>query len=446
MPNKVRSHVTGNSAILRSSLQWNRIALNSASEQSPNRRQIWAWALYDWANSAYATTVMAGFFPLFFKQYWSSDTPVTTSTFYLGLGNSLASFVIVVSAPILGALADQGSIRKRMLASFACLGVLACIGFFFVDQGMWPLAIMLYVIGIIGFSGANVFYDSMLIVVSEQSTRHRVSALGYALGYLGGGLLFLLNVVMTLKPELFGLQDTAQAVRWSFLSVAVWWSLFTLPLLFMVPEPTVNTLTAPREMIGNAFSSLWSTLKRVSAHRNVWIFLLAYWLYIDGVATIIRMAVDYGLAIGLPSNSLIIALLMVQFIGFPATLFFGRLAERVGARRGLWIGLWIYVAVTAYAYFMDTATEFYILAAVIGLVQGAVQSLSRSLFGNLIPQERSGEYYGLLNMMGKAAAVFGPILVGVTTVLTQNNRLGLMSVLILFLSGMFILRFVREPQ
>lgn len=418
--------------------------------QHSDRRSLWSWALYDWANSAYATTVMAGFFPLFFKQYWSADTPVTTSTFYLGLGNSLASLLIVIAAPLLGALADQGSLRKRMLASLASVGMLACVGFFFVGQGMWPAAIILYVIGIIGFSGANVFYDAMLVLVSPAERRHRDSAFGFAMGYLGGGLLFLVNVVMTLKPALFGLADAAEAVKWSFLSVGIWWAIFTIPILLFVREQDEDTTDKQRPplpaLTRSAFASVWATLKSIRQHRNAWLFLLAYWLYIDGVATIIRMAVDYGLSIGLPANTLITALLMVQFIGFPATIFAGRIAERIGARRGLWIALWVYVIATGCAVFMTSSVEFYILAIALGLVQGAVQSLSRSLFSHLIPVEKSGEYFGFMNMMGKAAAVVGPIMVGYVAFLTNDSRLGLLSILILFFAGMWMLRLVDEPE
>jgi len=423
-----------------------------ARSRRPNRSQL-AWATYDWANSAFATTVMAGFFPLFFKQYWSDGVEATTSTFYLGLGNSLASLIIVIAAPVLGAVADSGSMKKRMLASFACAGVLATLGFFFVQQGMWPLAISLYVIGIVGFSGANVFYDALLLVVSSDSDRHRISALGYSLGYLGGGLLFAVNVVMTVKPQLFGLSGIAEAVKWSFISVAVWWFVFTLPILFMVDEhrpgeEPLNSIAAKEPFaakVRGAFSQLAQTMRNIRVHRNVALFLLAYWLYIDGVATIIRMAVDYGLSIGLPSDSLIKALLLVQFIGFPATLVFGMIGERTGAKRGLWIGLWAYVAATGYAYFMDSSFEFYLLACVLGLVQGGVQSLSRSLFSQLIPQEKGGEFFGFLNMMGKAAAVVGPVLVGITAALTNDPRLGIISILLLFFSGMAVLTLVKEP-
>jgi len=412
--------------------------------KSQSSQQQRSWAMYDWANSAFSTTVMAGFFPLFFKQYWSADVAVTTSTLYLGLGNSLASLIIMIAAPVLGAIADSGGIHKRLLVCFAMLGILATTCFFFVGQGMWPLAIIVYVVAIIGFSGANVFYDALLPIIAPKSQQHSLSALGFALGYLGGGLLFLVNVAMTLKPAVFGLSDAAEAVRWSFLSVAVWWAVFTIPLLMHIkdkPDAANNGIT-----VSGSLKKLVATAKRIFNDRNVALFLLAYWFYIDGVATIIRMAVDYGLSIGIPSNSLIISLLIVQFIGFPATIVFGRIGERYGAKFGLWIGLSAYVVATFAAALMQSTVHFYLLAVVLGLFQGCVQSLSRSLFSHLIPVERSGEYFGFLNMLGKSAAVLGPMLVGVVAALSGSTRIGIASILVLFIIGMVLLTFVQEPD
>lgn len=369
---------------------------------------------------------------------------VTTSTFYLGLGNSVASLIIMILAPLLGAIADSGGLHKRLLSVFAMLGILATASFFFVAQGMWPVAVIVYVIAIIGFSGANVFYDAMLPILAPKSKQHSLSALGFSLGYLGGGLLFLVNVAMTLKPAMFGLADAAEAVRWSFVSVAIWWFVFTIPLLISVPEQPGTS--SSRTSIAQSLSNLGATVKRIFADRNVALFLLAYWFYIDGLATIIRMAVDYGLSIGIDSNSLIIALLIVQFIGFPATLVFGRIGVRYGAKFGLWIALSAYVVATFAAGFMQTAMHFYALAVVLGLVQGGVQSLSRSLFSQLIPKNRSGEYFGFMNMLGKSAAVIGPLLVGVVGVLTGSARIGIVSILLLFVVGMVFLKFVKEPD
>lgn len=409
-----------------------------------NRKSQFSWALYDWANSAFATTVIAGFFPLFFKQYWSAGVESTTSTFWLGLGNSAASFLILLMAPILGAIADSSGTHKRLLAFFAIIGVGATASFFLIAQGEWTWAISLYVIAIIGFSGANVFYDALLPTLTNHDDLHRLSALGYAMGYLGGGVLFLINVTMTLKPHWFGLADATAAVRFSFLSVAIWWFVFTIPLMLGVRNQRPQG--AGQVRLSNEFSKLWNTLKAIRQNENLWLFLIAYWFYIDGVATIIRMAVDYGIAIGLPSNSLIVALLMVQFIGFPATLVFGRIGKRYGAKRGLWIGLWAYAIATICASFMSNVTQFYALAVVLGLVQGGVQSLSRSLFCQLIPADKSGEYLGFLNMLGKAAAVLGPLLVGVVAATTDNSRLGLLSIILLFFAGMWFLLKVREPD
>ena len=401
--------------------------------------------MYDWANSAFATTVMAGFFPLFFKLYWSEGVEITRTTYYLGIGNSIASLLIVLLAPILGAIADTGGIRKRMLASFACLGVLATGALYLVEAGMWPFAILLYAVAVTGFSGANVFYDALLVIVSKVGTRHRVSALGFALGYLGGGLLFLVNVLMYLFPNSFGLTDGASAIRWSFVTVAVWWAIFSLPILLWVGEPG-PTVGHRRIDVKGGFSALAQTARNLKNYRAAWLFLLAYWLYIDGVDTIVRMAVDYGLNIGLGQDSLIIALLMVQFIGFPAAIVFGRLGERYGARRGIWIAIWVYVGVTAFAYFMDSAVEMYILAAVIGLVQGGIQALSRSMFSQLIPAEKNAEFFGFYNFVGKAAAVFGPFLMGLLTLSTGNPRIGILSILLLFFAGMIVFSRVKVSE
>ncbi len=413
--------------------------------QTNQRRATYSWALYDWANSAFATTVMAGFFPLFFKQYWSQGVEVTHSTYYLGVSNSVASLIIVILAPILGAMADTGGLRKRMLASFACLGVLATGSLYLVEAGMWPFAILLYVIAVVGFSGANIFYDALLVIVSPRDTRHRISALGFALGYLGGGLLFLLNVLMTLKPALFGLADASEGVRWSFVTVAIWWAVFSIPLFVGVEEPTPQSGRRGIDL-PSTFSALKQTASNLRQYRVAWLFLLAYWLYIDGVDTIVRMAVDYGLSIGLPSESLIIALLMVQFIGFPAALVFGRLGERYGPRRGIWIAIWVYVGVTIYAYFMESAVEMYILAGVIGLVQGGIQALSRSMFSQLIPADKNAEFFGFYNVVGKAAAVFGPFLMGWVTLVSGNPRTGILSILVLFFAGMIVFHKVNETE
>jgi UMF1 family MFS transporter len=395
--------------------------------------------MYDWANSSFATTVMAGFFPLFFKQFWSAGVPATQSTFRLGLANGVASFVVAFMAPLVGAIADKGRARVRLLGLFTVLGAAMTAGLYFVGKGDWQSATVLYIAASLGFWGGNQFYDSLLTDVSDEHEYDLVSGYGYALGYLGGGLLFALNVAMVLKPAAFGLADAGAAVRWSFVSVAVWWAAFTIFTVSLVRErPTHAPLPALAAIRAGA-AELINTVRLLRGERTVLWFLLAYWFYIDGVNTIIKMAVDYGLSLGLKQNSLITALLVVQFVGFPAALAFGWLGQRIGPRAGILIGIAVYCAIAGYAYFLHTEAEFMIMAIIIGLVQGGVQSLSRSLFGRLVPAGKAGEFYGFYNLMGKAAAILGPTLTGVVALLTNDSRLAILSIVILFIIGALFL-------
>ena len=410
-----------------------------------SRRSIVAWAFYDWANSAYATTVMAGFFPIFFKQYSNTDVPQVVSTFRLGTAATTAGLVVALLAPVLGAIADRGGSRKRFLAVFALLGAVLTASLATLEQGDWQRAWLFYVVATIGFTGANVFYDSLIIDVAPRGLYDRVSGLGFGLGYLGGGILFTLNVLMTLHPEWFGLANTGEAVRWSFVSVALWWIAFSVPLLVWVHERPMTQRESSFAAIRAGLRQLAETLKELRALRTVAWFLAAYWLYIDGVDTIIVMAVDYGLSLGLPQKSLITALLITQFVGFPAAIVFGLLGERFGSRGGILLGIAVYVLITVWATRMDEAREFYVLAAVVGLVQGGVQSLSRALYAQLIPPDKSGEFFGFYNMMGKFAAVIGPALVGWTALLTGSNRYAVLSIAVLLVAGGLLLLRVKVP-
>jgi len=406
-------------------------------------RQKWGWVMYDWANSAFATTVMAGFFPVFFKEYWNAGLDPVESTFRLGIANSLASILVVILAPFLGAVADNLCRRKAMLLAFAFLGMLMTAGLYLVNAGSWQLAACLYVFALIGFSGANIFYDALLPFVARRTELDRVSALGFSLGYLGGGLLLVLNVVMTLHPVWFGLTDNAAAVRLSFITVAAWWLVFSIPLMVLVDEPDGNAGNLTGAALLGGFRRVWKTLNEIRQLRNVWTFLIAYWLYIDGVDTIVRMAVDYGLSLGFDRSSLILALLLTQFTGFPAALAFGWLGGRYGPRTGIFIALLIYVIVTVRASLMSVPMEFYLLAFLIGLAQGGIQALSRSLYARMIPTGRSAEFYGFYNMLGKFAAILGPVMVGWIGVLTHSSRVGIVSLLVLFGAGALLLMKVK---
>ena len=399
------------------------------------RRPVVAWAFYDWANSAFATTVMAGFFPVFFKQYWNAGVVATESTFRLGVASGVASLLVALLAPTLGAIADRSGARVRMMMLFTVLGSAATAGLALVGQGHWLWAVALYLAASLGFWGGIVFNDSLLLHVAEPDEYDVVSGYGYALGYLGGGLLFAVNVLMTLHPAWFGLADAASAVRWSFVSVGIWWFVFALPCALYVREHHVEREVQPDEAVRQGLQELRHTLREITRYRPVLWFLAAYFLYIDGVNTVIKMAVDYGLSLGFPASGLVAALLLTQFVAFPAALAFGWLGRKIGARRGIFIALAVYSAATCYAYLIEDARDFYTLAVIIGLVQGGVQSLSRSYFGRLVPDGKSSEFFGFYNMMGKFAAVLGPLLTGITARLTGSSRLSILSILILFVAG-----------
>jgi MFS transporter, UMF1 family len=403
------------------------------------RRPVVAWALYDWANSAFATTVMAGFFPLYFKQYWNAGIPATESTFRLGLANGGASLLIALLAPVMGAIADKGGARVRLLALFTVLGAAMTAALYFVPRGDWAAAALLYAGASIGFWSGCQFNDSLLTDVADPPEYDLVSAYGFSLGYLGGGLLFLVNVVMVTQPHLFGIADASDAVRLSFVTVAVWWLVFSVPVLLFVRERTLAAPLPFAAAVHAGLRELVDTLRHLRGDRTLLWFLLAYWFYIDGVNTIIKMAVDYGLSLGLEQKSLISALLIVQFVGFPAALAFGWLGDRIGARAGIFIGIAVYSGVSLYAYFLDSERDFFVLAVVIGLVQGGIQSLSRSLYGRLVPPGKAGEFFGFYNMIGKAAAVLGPLLTGTVALLTRDSRLAIVSIVVLFVIGALFL-------
>lgn len=574
-------------------------------------KKVFGWAMYDWANSAFATTVMAGFFPVFFKSYWSVGTNVNESTALLGMINSISSLIIALIAPVIGAVADQSSGKKRFLIFFAYFGAVLTGCLFLVDQGNWVMAAIIYGLANIGFAGANNFYDALLTDVADEKKIDFVSSKGYAYGYLGGGLLFLLNVVWYLSPATFGLPvekkvvcdyelqrgatvirlnesidfsipdsltvrraivtseftrpirivsqklgddanlteievalpaginlslldntivfgeyqhgtlkqydakmstllvgnltrdisdvDLAHftlnntityrdyrngvltgvsgldnhygkvtiksdflkppveflSIRLSFLSVALWWGIFTIPLIIWVKEKKTNAQKRKRtEYILMGFRQLKETIKKIRHLKVVFLFLAAYWLYIDGVDTIIKMAVDYGMSIGFPSNSLIVALLITQFVGFPAAIVFGKLGEKWNVKKAIFIAISVYLFVTVYGVMMDEIFDFYILAIIVGLVQGGIQALSRSYYSRLIPKEQSAEFYGFYNMLGKFATILGPVLVGFSGLIASRlgyssnlaSRIGISSVGLLFIAGAILLYFVDEQK
>jgi UMF1 family MFS transporter len=397
------------------------------------------WALYDWANSAFATTVMAGLFPVFFKQYWSAGTEAAVSTFRLGLVNGAGSLVIALAAPLLGAMADRGGARLRLLAFFTMIGAAATAALYFVAQGDWLTAAVVYSVAGIGFWGGVIFNDALLVDVAGPPEYDLVSAFGYSLGYAGGGLLLLFNAAMVADPQAFGLADAGAAVRLAFPIVAAWWLLFALPCFLWVREQGPARALTPSVAARAGWREFRATLAEVRRYRPLVLFLLAYWLYIDGVNTIMKMAVDFGLSLGFPQQSLIAALLIVQFVAFPAALAFGWLGERIGAHNGIFIGIAVYALATVATWWISEVRHFYVLAVMVGLVQGGIQSLSRSYYATLVPPGKQGEFFGFYNMMGKFAAVLGPTMVGITALVARDSRVGMLSILVLFVGGALLL-------
>lgn len=417
--------------------------MRSAFVAALRRRPVLGWALYDWANSAFSLTVMTSFVPVMLAGAWNDGSPAAVGTFRLGLANGLASLVVAVLAPLIGAAADRSGRRKAWLLWCTGVGVVATAALYLVAAGQWFAALALYGFASIAFAAGNSLYDSLLVDVADANDLDRVSALGYGLGYLGGSLLFALNVLMVGRPALFGLPSTEAALRLSFLLVAAWWLIFSLPLAAWVRDD------AGREggpgALASGFRQLVRTLREARGRPQLFRFILAYWLYIDGVYTIIKMAVDYGLSLGLKAQDLVQAILVTNLVAFPAALVFGWLASLFGARAGILLGLAVYIGATLAAPFVQTSAHFYALAIAVGLVQGGVQALSRSMFARMVPVGQSAEYFGFYNMLGKFAAILGPVLAGTAALLSGSQRIGILSLLLLFAAGTWLLMGVRVP-
>jgi len=408
-------------------------------------KQVITWALYDWANSAFALSVLAVLFPLVLGNYWGVDDSGVSATIRLGWITFSASVIVFLIAPILGTIADTGGYRKRFLLLFAIVGAVATAGLGFVGQGDWPLALGLYLVASVGFYSSVVFYDSLLIDVTEPRNYSFVSTLGFSVGYLGGAALLALHLWMLKSPQTFGLESATEAFSYAFISVGLWWLIFLLPLIFFVPERH-SSIEVTDHAIRAAYAELKSTVHKISQYRNVTIFLGGYWLYIGGVFTVIFMAVNYGQRLGFEDSDLVLALLIANFVGFPATLVYGLLAHRFGAKKGLYFALLAYVGACLWAIQMTDVREFYIMSIVIGLVQGGVQGLSRSVYAALIPADQPGEFFGFYSMTTKFAHVLGPAMVAIAAMLSDDPKWVLLALMPMFLAGALLLALVRMPS
>ena len=389
-------------------------------------KKYYSWVLYDWANSAYATIVLAGFFPIIFAEYFASFIPSSERTLYLGISNSAASLFLIFLAPLFGLLADKFSNKKSFLLIFAGLSIISTLILSLISKDSYILASMFFSISLLGFMMSNVFYDSMLLNF-ESDKYDKISSMGYALGYLGGGLAF----VFTLIFLYFNSDSSVEIISSNkivFIFAAVWWILFMTPLYLYWNEKPIDNIQT---------TNVLDTFREIKLNKPIFLFLISYWIYIDGVDTIIRMAINYGLILGFTSTDLLIALLVTQFVAFPGTLIINRISELSSPVIAISGCLIIYLIITILSYFLNHIYEFYLIASLIGFVQGGIQALSRSYYARLIPNNKHSEYFGIYNMLGKFAALLGPLLVGFVSYAFNDSRLGILSISIFFIIGIY---------
>ncbi len=407
-------------------------------------REIKAWISYDLGNSAFATTVLAAFFPIFYNQYWSSNIDSTLSAQYLSWTLVISNLTLLFTAPLIGAITDISKSTKKLFISMVMISIIGTGLLYTLEAGLWLYALIFFGIANYFFSASNVIYDKILVQIASPGLFSKISGYGYAWGYFGGGFLFLINACMSLYPELFDLSSQAEAIRWSFITVSIWWFIFLIPLAVTYKEPSAKVVE--NQVIRNSFKNLINTFISISQYRNAFIFLIAFFLFIDGVHTVVALAATFALNLGLDSSSVIIALLMVQFIAFPSTLMWAYVGEKYSDKFVINFSILIYILIIIYTLFLSNAMEFYILAAMVGFVQGGIQGSSRGLFAKLIPHDKAGEFFGLFNTFGKAGAFMGPALVGLFLALFENVRISLLPILVLFVLGLIVLYFVKTDE
>jgi UMF1 family MFS transporter len=430
-----------------------------AVDDKARKRTVLSWCMYDWANSAFITTIGSAVLPAFFGGVVAaglSDLQQSRATQVWGLTTALAAAIVAVLAIVLGPIADYSASKKRFLGFFAGLGVIASLAMVTVGRGDWAWCILLYVLGRIGFSGANIFYDSLLPHVAPEDEMDRVSSLGYALGYLGGGILLAINIAMILlapEGELWGVPWSEWMPRFSFFSVGVWWLVFSIPIFRNVSEPPGAAVDGPRiSPLKAGFARLRETARDLGRYKQLLLFLVAFWLYNDGISTIIDMATIYGQEVftaqGIEDATihLIAALLITQFVGFPFAYLFGWVAKRLGTKRSIYLALVWYALICVGGFLMTRVWQFYALAVAVGLVIGGSQALSRSLYGAMTPKSKSAEFFGFFNIMGKFSAILGPVLFAAVGRLFGQSRYSIISLIVFFIVGIVLLTRVDEDE
>jgi UMF1 family MFS transporter len=412
-------------------------------------KQERSWILYDWANSAYSIAIITAIFPIFFKNVAASGMQNYESTAWLGYGNSIYTLIIALLAPFLGALADYRGNKKRFFFFFLIIGVIATYSLTFISEGEWVKALTIYIISALGFAGGNIFYDSFLVDVTSKERMDWVSASGYGYGYIGSTIPFVLGIAIILNHGKLGLASSVVATKIAFIVTAVWWFLFSVPFIKNVKQ--VYYVEASVSPFKESVYRLMKTFKDIKGYKNVFLFLVAYFFYIDGVNTIIKMATAYGTDIGISSNSLLVILLVVQIVAFPFALLYGRLAQKFSAKTMLSVGICVYIGITLTAFFLPSLSSnqakmilFWVISMLVATSQGGIQALSRSFYAKLIPKAKSAEFFGFYNVFGKFAAILGPFLVGSISHLARNSSFGVLSIAVLFVMGGFVLNRVHE--
>ena len=415
-------------------------------EQKEKKRAIRAWVMYDWANSAFVTTITAAVLPVYYASVAAANLPANIRTAYWGYTTTIALLIVALMGPIMGAMADFSGSKKKFLTVFALIGMAGAALMFFIKEGDWLMASLFYIIGNVGFAGANVFYDSLLPHVADEDERDEVSSRGYAFGYLGGGLLLAVNLamIMTAKDG----ATSALMSRLSFLTVAGWWLVFTIPLWRWVKEPARRILKGEENFnpVQASFSRLAHTFKEIRKYKELFKFIIAFWLYNNGIGTIIVMATIYGTELNFSQTTTIGTLLMVQFVGIPFSLLFGKLGKKLGTKRSILLSLLIYTIIAIGGYFMTKEIHFWILGFGVAIVQGGSQALSRSLFSRMVPKSKSAEFYSFFSVSEKVAGTVGPLLFGVVSTLMGGSRLSIVSLVIFFIAGGYLLSRVNENE
>jgi MFS transporter, UMF1 family len=412
------------------------------SSQKTFTKTVKSWIAYDAGNSAFATTVVAAFFPIFYLEFWASTMPKVEASIYLNWTLVICNSLILLSGPVIGAYTDINRSTKSALNMFTIVGALFVGSLFFIDVGSWLYALIFFGVANYCFCVAQIPYDKILTKITTPNNFSIISNQGYAWGYFGGGALFLLNALMSIYPSSFGLASQAEAIRVSFLMVSIWWLLFLIPLFLNFKEN--KTEQHSMSVFISSFKNIFNTLKSVYQYKNAFMFLIAFFLFIDGAHTVIYLASTFALNLGLETSSIIQALILVQFVAFPATLLWGYVANKYGDKLVLYITIASYICIIIYSTTLSSALEFYLLAAWVGFVQGGIQGSSRGMFGKLIPKEKAGEFFGLYNVMGRAGAILGPLMVGTLLTLYGNVRIALLPIAVLFIIGGLLLTRVKN--